>query len=153
MIAFLNMHINMTAKANGIEGVEVGKLAAKVYEQMDPVFKDFSKLEILMDRYHDLSSKGSKEFKLATDEAFMFYNVLTNHPAINEFANNSIYKKAHKNFTSGGAKKDNDFAKKIMPKDSYNSELMESAPTNILIAHKIFELTFVNKLNKFYKYE
>ena len=93
MIAFLNMYINMTAKANGIEGIEVGKLAAKVYEQMDPVFKDFSKLEILMDRYHDLSSKGSKEFKLATDEAFMFYNVLTNHPAINEFANNSIYKK------------------------------------------------------------
>jgi len=26
------MYINMTAKANGIEGIEVGKLAAKVYE-------------------------------------------------------------------------------------------------------------------------
>jgi hypothetical protein len=153
LIAFLNMYINMVAKANSIEGIEVGKLAAKVYEEMDPVFKDFSKLKILMDRYHDLSSKGSKEFKLATDECFMFYNIVTNHPAIKEFTDNPIYKKANKYFMSGQAKKDHDFSKKLMLKNMHNSEIMDNALPNLLLANKIFELTFVNKLNKFFKYD
>ena len=153
LVGFLNMYINLTAKANGFEGVEHAKLAAKVYEQMDPTFKGLSKLKILTDTYHDFASKGSKEFKLASDECFMFYNVVTNHPVIKEFIDNPIYKKANKYFMSGQAKKDHDFSKKIMDQNTHNSEIMDNAPPNLLIANKIFELTFVNKLNKFFKYD
>ena len=79
--------------------------------------------------------------------------IMNNHPAIKEFTDNPIYKKANKYFMSGQAKKDHDFSKKIMPKNMHNSEIMDNAPPNLLLANKIFELTFVNKLNKFFKYD
>lgn len=150
LIGFLNMYINLAAQANDVEGVEQGKLAAKVYELMDPTFKEFEKLKALMDRYHELSSKGSKEFKLATDEAFMFYNTATNHPVIKDFSKNKVFKEAQKYMDSGKAQKDHEFAKKMMPKDLYDSKFMENVPASLLIAYRIFEITFEKKLNKFF---
>jgi|OM-RGC.v1.027200871 hypothetical protein len=126
-------------------------LAAKVYELMDPTFKEFNKLKALMDRYHELSSKGSKEFKLATDEAFMFYNTATNHQVINEFSKNKVFKEAQKYIASGKAKQDHEFAVKMMPKDLYDEKFMESVPTSMLTAYRLFEITFEKKLNKFFK--
>jgi len=151
LIGFLNMYINLGAQANGVKGAEQGRLAAKVYELMDPTFKEFNKLKALMDRYHELSSKGSKEFKLATDEAFMFYHTVTNHPAINEFSKNKVFKEAQKYINSGKAQQDHEFATKMMPKDLYDEKFMESVPENVLIAYRLFEITFEKKLNKFFK--
>ena len=94
-----------------------------------------------MDRYHELSSKGSDEFKLATDEAFMFYHTATNHPAINEFSKNKVFIEAKKYLNSGKAQKDHEFAKKLMPKDLYDDKFMESVPSSFLIAYRLFETT------------
>ena len=57
----------------------------------------------------------------------MFYNVVTNHPAIKEFTDNPIYKKANKYFMSGQAKKDHDFSNKIMP-NCLGDAILNSSP-------------------------
>ena len=143
----------MWAQANNIKGVDQGKLAQKIYILLDPIFKDFSMIEKFFDRYHSLSKEGNKVFRNATDEAFMFYHVITNNPAVKEFSANQIYKKATKYLKTGKAKSDHNFAKKKMPKDLYNAEFMENVPEFFLLGNRIFELTFVERLNKVFKYK
>ena len=151
LIAFFNMYINTQMKANGIEGIEQGKMAVMIYELMDPTYKDFIKIQRLMDRYHLLSQEGNKVFKKGTNDAFMMYNVLTDHPITSEFKSNSIYKEAIKYFESGQAKKDHEFAVKMMPKDLYDADFMSNVPASFLKGNRIFEQTFVKRLAKVFK--
>ena len=151
LFAFFNMYINTQMKANGIEGIEQGKMAVIIYELMDPTYKDFIKIQRLMDRYHLLSQEGNKVFKQGTNDAFMMYNVLTDHPVTSEFKSNPIYKEAVKYFESGGAKKDHDFATKVMPKDLYDADFMSNVPASFLKGNRIFEQTFVKRLNSVFK--
>ena len=151
LIAFFNMYINTQMRANDIEGVDQGKMAVSIYELMDPTYKDFTKVQRLMDRYHLLSKEGNKVFTKGTNDAFMMYNVLTDHPVTSEFKSNPIYKEAIKYFESGQAKKDNDFAIKTMPKDLYDADFMSNVPASFLKGNRIFENTFVKRLNKVFK--
>ena len=151
LIAFFNMYINTQMRANDIEGVDQGKMAVSIYELMDPTYKDFTKVKRLMDRYHLLSKEGNKVFTKGTNDAFMMYNVLTDHPVTSEFKSNPIYKEAVKYIESGGAKKDNDFAIKTMPKDLYDADFMSNVPASFLKGNRIFENTFVKRLNTVFK--
>lgn len=151
LIAFFNMYINTQMRANDIEGVDQGKMAVSIYELMDPTYKDFTKVQRLMDRYHLLSKEGNKVFTKGTNDAFMMYNVLTDHPITSEFKSNPIYKEAIKYFESGQAKKDNEFAIKTMPKDLYDADFMSNVPASFLKGNRIFENTFVKRLNKVFK--
>ena len=151
LIAFFNMYINTQMRANDIEGVDQGKMAVNIYELMDPTYKDFTKVQRLMDRYHLLSKEGNKVFTKGTNDAFMMYNVLTDHPVTSEFKSNPIYKEAIKYFESGQAKKDNDFAIKTMPKDLYDADFMSNVPASFLKGNRIFENTFVKRLNKVFE--
>ena len=151
LIAFFNMYINTQMRANDIEGVDQGKMAVSIYELMDPTYKDFTKVQRLMDRYHLLSKEGNKVFTKGTNDGFMMYNVLTDHPVTSEFKSNPIYKEAIKYFESGQAKKDNDFAIKTMPKDLYDADFMSNVPASFLKGNRIFENTFVKRLNKVFK--
>ena len=151
LIAFFNMYINTQMRANDIEGVDQGKMAVSIYELMDPTYKDFTKVQRLMDRYHLLSKEGNKVFTKGTNDAFMMYNVLTDHPVTSEFKSNPIYKEAIKYFESGQAKKDNEFAIKTMPKDLYDADFMSNVPASFLKGNRIFENTFVKRLNKVFK--
>ena len=151
LFAFFNMYINTQMKANGIEGVEQGKMAVSIYEMMDSTYKDFKKIQWLMDRYHLLSNEGNKVFVKGTNDAFMMYNVLTDHRITSEFKSNPIYKEAIKYFESGQAKKDHEFAVKIMPKDLYDADFMSNVPAFFLKGNRIFEKTFVKRLNTVFK--
>ena len=151
LLAFFNMYINLTMKAHDINGVDQGKMAVSIYELMDPTYKDFTKVKRLMDRYHLLSKEGNKVFTKGTNDAFMMYNVLTDHPVTSEFKSNPIYKEAVKYIESGGAKKDNDFAIKTMPKDLYDGDFMSNVPSSFLKGNRIFENTFVKRLNTVFK--
>ena len=83
----------------------------------------------------------------------MFYNVMTDHSVIEQFSSNPIYKEAIKYFNSGKAKSDHGFAKKMMPKDLYDADLMENVPDSFIKSNRIFEKTFVKKLQKVFKYK
>ena len=151
LIGYLNNYINLCGKANGVEGINLGKLAARTYELMDPIFKEFSKLEESMDRYHNLSSKPNKELKLATDESYIFLRSVMSSEISNEILSSKIYKEAAKYYNSGKFDADHQFAKKKMPDDLYDKKFMDNAPAHILIGYRMFEQTFVKRLNKFYK--
>ena len=60
-------------------------------------------------------------------------------------------KEAAKYYNSGKFDADHQFAKKKMPDDLYDKKFMDSAPAHILIGYRMFEQTFVKRLNKFYK--
>tara|TARA_B100000586_G_C19879589_1_gene330300 strand:+ start:27 stop:635 length:609 start_codon:yes stop_codon:yes gene_type:complete len=151
LVGFFNQYMNMIAIPSGVKGADQGRLAESIFILMDPIFKDISKLEKLFDRYHSLSQEGNKEFTLATNEAFMFYNVMTDHPVKEQFSSNPIYKEAIKYFNSGKVKSDHEFAKKMMPKDLYDADFMENVPGSFVKSNRIFEKTFVKRLNKVFK--
>ena len=151
LIAFFNMYINTQMKANGIEGIDQGKMAVSIYELMDPTYKNFTKVQRLMDRYHLLSNEANKVFTKGTNDAFMMYNVITDHRITSEFKSNPIYKEALKYFDSGQATKDHTFAMKMMPKDLYDADFMSNVPASFLKGNRIFENTFVKRLNIVFK--
>ena len=151
LFAFFNMYINITMKAHGVEGIDQGKIAVSIYELMDPTFKDFTKVQRLMDRYHLLSEEKNKVFTKGTNDAFMSYNVLTDNQITSEFKSNPIYKEAVKYFETGQSKKDHEFAIKMMPNDLYDTGLMSNVPASFLKGFRIIENTFVKRLNTVFK--
>ena len=104
-----------------------------------------------MDRYHLLSKEPNKVFTKGTNDAFMMYNVITDHRITSEFESNPIYKEAIKYFNSGQATKDHTFAMKMMPKDLYDADFMSNVPASFLKGNRIFEQTFVKRLNTVFK--
>ena len=48
-------------------------------------------------------------------------------------------------------KKQSDWAKKVLPKEFSDGNTLSDAPSNIIVAYRIFEQTFEKRLNKVFK--
>ena len=91
--------------------------------------------------------KGSPNFILGQDNALMMFLVFTSNNDAHKFSKDPIYIEAKKYFETGEFKKKGELAKKILPKDLSTGALSD-APSNIIVAYRIFEQTFEKRLNK-----
>ena len=94
--------------------------------------------------------KSSKDFILGEDNAFMMFLVFTSNNDAHKFSQDPIYIDANKYFETGEFKKKGELAKKILPKD-LSTGALSNAPSNIIVAYRIFEQTFEKRLNKVFK--
>ncbi len=153
LLGFFNMYASIVSRKFGFAGKESGEIIKNIYEMMDPSYSEIIKLQRLFDRYHLLSTSKPKDFILGSDHAAMFFLVFVNDQAAHNFSKDPIYKEAQKYFSSGGFEKENEWAKKMMPKDLYDAEKMSEAPSNIVVAHRIFDKTFNKRLMKTFKFK
>jgi len=151
LLGFFNTYLSIVCVKFGYSGKESGLIMQDVYGLVDETYGDDVKLQQLLDRYLAAKSNETEEFKLGADHAAMFFLVFANDQGAHKFSKDPIYKEANKHFQSGGFEKDNEWAKEKMPKDLYDGDKMSNAPSNIVVAHRIFEKTFDKKLQKVFK--
>ena len=122
-----------------------------VYKLLDGTYSDLDKFQKIIQNYQSAKSSGSKDLILGEDHALMFFLVFTSDNDAHKFSKDPIYKDANKYFETGEFKKQSDWAKKVLPEEFSNGNTLSDAPSNIIVAYRIFEQTFEKRLNKLFK--
>jgi len=148
LLGFFNTYIVFTAREYGYTGQDGGLIMLDVYEYLDKTYSEIEKQKLLFETFKKAKASGSKDFMLGEDNALMFFLVVTNNNDTHKFSKDSIYQEAYKYFETGKFKTRNDWAKKNMPELFADGDKMSGAPSNIIIAYRIFEKTFEKRLNK-----
>ena len=151
LLSFLNTYIAFACREYGYTGQDAGFIMMDVYEQLDKTYGSTEKQQQYLEASQMAKIKGSKDCILGQDNALMFFLVVTNNNDTHKFSKDPIYQEAYKYFESGKFKTRNDWAKKNMPELFADGDKMSEAPSNIVIAYRIFENTFEKKLNKVFK--
>ena len=151
LLSFLNTYIAFTCREHGYTGQDAGLIMLDVYELLDKTYGDSEKQQKYLQASQMAKINGSKNCILGQDNALMFFLVVTNNNDTHKFSKDPIYQEAYKYFETGKFKTRNDWAKKNMPELFADGDKMSEAPSNIVIAYRIFENTFEKKLNKVFK--
>jgi len=150
LLGFFNTYIAFTCREFGYTGQDAGLIMLDVYGSLDKTYGDIQKQQLLMETFQKAKMKGSKDFILGEDNSLMFFLVFTSNNDAHNFSKDPIYKEANKYFETGEFKKKGELAKKILPKDLSTGALSD-APSNIIVAYRIFEQSFEKRLNKVFK--
>ena len=151
LLSFLNTYIAFACREYGYTGQDAGFIMLDVYELLDKTYGDTEKQQKYLQASQMAKINGSKDCILGQDNALMFFLVVTNNNDTHKFSKDPIYQEAYKYFETGKFKTRNDWAKKNMPELFAEGDKMSEAPSNIVIAYRIFENTFEKKLNKVFK--
>jgi hypothetical protein len=150
LLGFFNTYIAFTCREFGYTGQDGGLIMSDVYGLLDKTYSDTEKQQLLMETFRKAKMKGSKDFILGEDNSLMFFLVFTSNNDAHNFSKDPIYKEANKYFETGEFKKKGELAKKLLPKDLSTGALSD-APSNIIVAYRIFEQSFEKRLNKVFK--
>ena len=151
LLGFSNAYFGIVSKKSGYSGQDVGLILMDVYKLLDGTYSDLDKFQKIIQNYQLAKSSGSKDLILGEDHALMFFLVFTSDNDAHKFSKDPIYKDANKYFETGEFKKQSDWAKKFLPEEFSNSNTLSDAPSNIIVAYRIFEQTFEKRLNKLFK--
>ena len=151
LLSFLNTYISFSCREFGYTGQDAGLIMLDIYELLDKTYSDTQKQQQFLEVSQKAKMKGSKDFILGEDNAFMFFLVFTSNNDAHKFSQDPIYKEANKYFETGEFKKKSELAKKILPKDFSSGSALSDAPSNIIVAYRIFENTFEKRLNEIFK--
>ena len=151
LLGFLNAYLAIVSRKFGYSGKDAGEISLDVYELLDGTYSDLDKVQKIFQNYQSAKLNGSKDLILGEDHALMFYLIFTSDNDAHKFSKDPIYKEAIKYFETGEFKKQSELAKKILPKEFSSGSGLSDAPSNIIVAYRIFEKTFENKLNKVFK--
>lgn len=151
LLGFSNAYFGIVSKKFGYSGQDVGLILMDVYKLLDGTYSDLDKFQKIIQNYQLAKSSGSKDLILGEDHALMFFLVFTSDNDAHKFSKDPIYKDANKYFETGEFKKQSDWAKKVLPEEFSNGNTLSDAPSNIIVAYRIFEQTFEKRLNKLFK--
>ena len=151
LLGFFNTYLGLVSKKSGYSGQDIGLISIDAYKLLDGTYSDLDKFQKIIQNIQLAKAMKSKDSMLGEDHALMFFLVLTNDNDAHKFSKDPIYKEANKYFDSGEFKKKSEWAKKILPKEFSSGSALSDAPSNIIVAYRIFEKTFENKLNKVFK--
>ena len=151
LLGFSNAYFGIVSKKSGYSGQDVGLILMDVYKLLDGTYSDLDKFQKIIQNYQLAKSSGSKDLILGEDHALMFFLVFTSDNDAHKFSKDPIYKDANKYFETGEFKKQSDWAKKVLPEEFSNGNTLSDAPSNIIVAYRIFEQTFEKRLNKLFK--
>jgi len=150
LLGFLNTYIAFAGREFGYTGQDGGLIMLDVYEHLDKTYGDTQKQQQFLEISQKAKMKSSPNFMLGQDNALMMFLVFTSNNDAHKFSQDSIYIEANKYFETGEFKKKGELAKKILPKD-LSTGALSNAPSNIIVAYRIFEQTFEKRLNKVFK--
>jgi hypothetical protein len=150
LLGFLNTYISFTCREFGYTGQDGGLIMLDVYGLLDKTYSDTEKQQQFLLTTQKARMEKSKDFMLGEDNALMFFLVFTSNNDAHNFSKDPIYKEANKYFETGEFKKKGELAKKLLPKDLSTGALSD-APSNIIVAYRIFEQSFEKRLNKVFK--
>ena len=151
LLGFFNTYLSIVCAKFGYSGQDSGLIMQDVYKLLDGTYSNVDKLEKLLRNFQVAKVSNNKDFVKGSDHAAMFFLVFTNDNNAHKFSKDPIFKEANKHFESGDFKKRNDWAKKVVPDMFADGDKMSEAPSNIVIAYRIFEKTFEERLNKTFK--
>ena len=151
LLGFFNTYLSFVSKKSGYSGQDIGLISIDVYKLLDGTYSDLDKFQKIIQNIQLAKAMKSKDSMLGEDHALMFFLVLTNDNDAHKFSKDPIYKEANKYFDTGEFKKKGEWAKKILPKEFSSGSALSDAPSNIIVAYRIFEKTFENKLNQVFK--
>ena len=148
LLGYLSTHITLFGKIllNVTDNKEYYNLVHECFKKIDNSFV-FTKTNEMIKICGLLFNNKDEEFEQGQADAGMVFNVIFTPGAENVLKTNPIYKEAVKYVASKDFKNKKDLFSKIIP-DANNT-----GSINNDIAMRIYENTFVKKLNKVFKVE
>jgi len=146
LLRYIQGHIALFGKTllNVTDNKDYYNLLRECFKKIDGTFA-FAKFDEMIKNYASLYNNKDKELEQGGADAGMVFNVIFTPGAENALKTNTIYKEAVKYVASKDFKKEKDLFSQIIPDAS-------NAPSiNNDIALRIYQNTFVKRLNKIFK--
>jgi hypothetical protein len=146
LLGYLQTHISLFGKKllNVTDNMDYYNLLHECFKKIDGTFA-FSKFDEMIKNYALLYNNKDKDLKQGEVDAGMVFSVLFTPGVENILKTNSIYKEAVKYVSSKDFKNEKDLFSKIIPGTK------NTLPINNDIAMRIYQNTFVKRLNKVFK--
>jgi hypothetical protein len=151
LLGFFNIFISFTGKKvfNITSPKQSGLLMMECYKKMDGTFVLDEKVQLMTDIYQSLIGASNKDFEQAINDASLVFHVLCFPDSQDTYSDNVIFKEAKKFINSKEHQSEKNLQQKLFegfPKTYYAKQ-----PENALIAYRIFQNTFLKRLNKTFK--
>jgi hypothetical protein len=119
------------------------------YKKMDGTFVLDEKIQLMADIYQSLIGASNKDFEQAINDASLVFHVLFFPDSQDTYSDNVIFKEAKKFINSNEYKSEKNLQKKLFT--GFPKSYSEDQPVNAKIAYRIFQNTFLKRLNKTFK--
>ncbi len=126
-----------------------GSLIMECYKKIDGTFVLVEKIKKMTDMYKSLMGEDNKDFKQAIDDASLVFHVLFFPNSQDTYSDNVIFKEAKKFVNSNEFKSKKICKKKLL--EGVPKSYLDDQPINAKIAYRIFQNTFLKRLNKTFK--
>jgi len=146
LLGYLQTHIALFGKKllNVTDNKDYYNLVHECFKKIDDTFAS-TKFDEMIKNYALLFNNKDKELKMGGEAADIVFSVLFTTGSENVLKTNPIYKEAVKYVVSKDFKTEKDLFSKIVP------EVSNSSQVNNDIAMRIYNNTFVKRLNKTFK--
>jgi len=151
LLGFFNTFISFTGKKvfNITSQKQSGLLMMECYKKMDGTFVLDEKIQLMADIYQSLIGASNKDFEQAINDASLVFHVLFFPDSQDTYSDNVIFKESKKFINSNEYKSEKNLQKKLFT--GFPKSYSEDQPVNAKIAYRIFQNTFLKRLNKTFK--
>jgi len=151
LLGFFNVLISLVGKkVLNITGAQhSGFLIMECYKKIDGTFVLVEKIKKMTDMFESLMGEDNKDFKQAIDDASLVFHVLFFPNSQDTYSDNVIFKEAKKFVNSNEFKSEKNLQKKLL--EGFPKSYLDDPPINAKIAYRIFQNTFLKRLNKTFK--
>jgi hypothetical protein len=128
---------------------EFGYVMMECYKKMDGTFSSVDKIQKMTDEFTSLAGGDNQNFNQGGKEASIVFHVLFFPDSQDTYSDNVIFKEAKKFINSNEYKSEKNLQKKLFT--GFPKSYSEDQPVNAKIAYRIFQNTFLKRLNKTFK--
>jgi hypothetical protein len=148
LIGFFNMFITFIGKKilNITDSKEFGYVMMECYKKMDGTFSSVDKIQKMTDIFTLLTGGENQNFNQGGAEASIVFHISCFPDAQNTYSDNLLFKEAIKFINSNEHKSQKSLQQKVF--EGFPKSYYQELPENSLIAHRIFQNTFIKRLNK-----
>ncbi len=148
LIGFFNIFITFVGKKllNITDPKEFGYVMMECYKKMDGTFSSVDKIQKMTDIYTLLSGGNNKNHNQGVADASIVFHISCFPDTQNRYSDNVLFKEAVKFINSDDHKSQKSLHQKVF--EGFPKSYYQGLPNNSLIAHRIFQNTFIKRLNK-----
>jgi hypothetical protein len=148
LIGFFNMFVTFVGKKilNITDSKEFGYVMMECYKKMDGTFSSVDKIQKMTDEFTSLAGGDNQNFNQGGKEASIVFHILFFPNSQDTYSDNKLLKEAKNFFNSNEHKSEKNLKQKLF--EGFPKSYYQELPENSLIAHRIFQNTFIKRLNK-----
>lgn len=148
LVGYFNGYINFMIKFffKIKNSTDSGFIIQDIMNFFDPIYSDFEEIKKNIEIIK--KAVGKKETELGADHAYLTVATMLNVQEKNNLTESKIYIEAEKFYNDGSFQKRADLQKKVLGSLASQGKDPGKMPKNFAIAYRIFEITFVKKLNE-----